>query len=89
MFTYECELTRSEWIFLPGGGAEYHVTANRFLRGMVRGLTGTMLHVGTGKISLAEFKKIIESLDASKTDFSVPGYGLCLIEVKFPTAKLL
>lgn len=89
VYTYECKLTRSEWIFLPGGGAQYHVTGNRFLRGMVRGLTGTMLQVGAGKLQLADFQMLIESMDASKTDFSVPGHGLCLMGVKFPFPDFL
>lgn len=84
VYTHECNLSHSKWIFLPGSFAQYEVTGNRFLRGMVRGLTGTMLQVGSGKLTLPQFKKLIESLDASRTDFSVPGSGLCLMEVKYP-----
>lgn len=84
VFTFECTLTKSEWVFSKDGKAAYFVTGNRFLRGMVRGLTGTMLKVGTGKISVNEFKAIIERMEANKTDFSVPGHGLCLMQVNFP-----
>jgi hypothetical protein len=62
----------------------YYVKANRFLRGMVRGLAGTMLQVGRGKISLAQFEEIIQAKDSSKANFAVPGKGLFLVEVQYP-----
>ena len=46
--------------------------------------TGTMLQVGRGKISLQQFRDIIEARDCTKADFSVPGHGLFLIKVNFP-----
>jgi tRNA pseudouridine38-40 synthase len=55
------------------------------LRGMVRGLVGTMLHVGRGKFSIEKFRSIIESKNTSDTDFSTPAKGLVLKEVKFNT----
>jgi tRNA pseudouridine38-40 synthase len=61
----------------------YNVCGSRFLRGMVRGLVGTMLKVGTGKISIASFKKIIESGDVSQVDFSTPARGLVLVSVNY------
>ena len=61
----------------------YTVVGNRFLRGMVRGLVGTMLLVGKGKHSIEDFKNIVESKDSSKTDFSAPAKGLVLLEVKY------
>jgi tRNA pseudouridine38-40 synthase len=64
-------------------GYSYHVTANRFLRGMVRGLVGTMLKVGRNKFSIDEFEKIIESKESSMVDFSVPAQGLTLVGVQF------
>ena len=78
-----CSLTRSEWArqedFLI-----YNVVGNRFLRGMVKGLVGTMLKVGTGKIGLSDLEKIINSRNCSNADFSVPSHGLFLIEVNYP-----
>ncbi len=79
---FKCTLFKSEWISHQGV-ITYNVEANRFLRGMVKGLVGTMLKVGTGKISLQVFKEIIEGQDSSKTDFSVPPHGLFLINVSF------
>ena len=61
----------------------YEVIANRFLRGMVRGLVGTMLKVGAGKLSLNEFVRLIKNNNCEKADFSVPARGLYLIEIKY------
>lgn len=81
--TFNCKILYSEWKVGPQG-AVYRVKANRFLRGMVRGLVGTMLQVGRGKISVDDFKKIIEARDCTRADFSVPGHGLFLQKVEYP-----
>jgi tRNA pseudouridine38-40 synthase len=80
--TFNCTIIKSEW-FVKDNLTIYHVEANRFLRGMVRGLVGTMLKVGTGKISLDQFRSIIESKDCTKADFSVPPHGLFLLKVMY------
>jgi tRNA pseudouridine38-40 synthase len=80
--TFNCTIIESEWRDVEDG-VEYRVKANRFLRGMVRGLVGTMLQVGRKKISVNEFKNIIECGDSSRVDFAVPGHGLCLEKVEF------
>lgn len=82
-FTNLCTVNESRWAF-EENRLFYTVTANRFLRGMVRGLTGTMLLVARGKYSLEHFRNMIESKDASATDFSVPGKGLILRRVLYP-----
>lgn len=81
--TFACRIMESEWME-EEGNMRYQVRANRFLRGMVRGLVGTMLQVGRGKISVEEFRDIIEGGDSSRVDFSVPGHGLCLEKVGYP-----
>lgn len=80
--TFECRILISEWT-KGEGELMYRVKANRFLRGMVRGLAGTMLQVGRGKINVSGFREIIKSGDSSKVDFSVPGHGLCLEKVEY------
>ena len=80
--TFICTIIKSEWV-LQNNLIIYNVEANRFLRGMVRGLVGTMLKVGTGKISLSDFCNIIESRDCTKADFSVPPQGLFLLKVLY------
>jgi tRNA pseudouridine38-40 synthase len=82
VYTHECSITKSEWS-MQNDLLLYNVTGNRFLRGMVRGLVGTMLLVGREKYSVDEFRKIIESNSSKKTDFSAPAHGLILKEVHF------
>ena len=62
----------------------FSITANRFLRGMVRALVGTLLSVGTGKISVKEFEAIVKSKDRKKAGMNVPAEGLYLVKVKYP-----
>jgi len=83
-----CSIEASYWI-KTDLGYEYNVKANRFLRGMVRGLVGTMLLVGKGKISIDDFCKIIEMKDASRADFSTPAHGLFLKAVNYPSNQFL
>lgn len=80
--TFMCNIIRSNWI-KEENQIVYNVVANRFLRGMVRGLVGTMLKVGTGKITIDEFIKVVKSKDCSNADFSVPPQGLFLINVSY------
>lgn len=80
-----CSLFKSEWI-QEGDFLVYNVVGNRFLRGMVKGLVGTMLKMSTGKISHDEFIEIINKKNNTKADFSVPPHGLYLIAVKYSFA---
>jgi pseudouridylate synthase I len=77
-----CRIEKSEWYF-EGNLIVYNVIANRFLRGMVKGLVGTMLRVGTNKISIAGFSNIIENKDCNKADFTPPSHGLFLQSVNY------
>lgn len=81
--TFECSIMKSIWL-KEGDCLIYNVQANRFLRGMVRAMTATMLKVGRGTISLPEFRRIIELKDCSKASFAVPGHGLFLTAVSYP-----
>jgi tRNA pseudouridine38-40 synthase len=80
--TFQCRIDESSWI-VNDKYYLYTVTANRFLRGMVRGLTATMLKVGRGRITIAEYRDIIESRDCTKASFAVPAEGLFLVSVNF------
>jgi tRNA pseudouridine38-40 synthase len=80
--THICALQQSSWL-KTDNGLVYIVRGNRFLRGMVRGLVGTMLLVGRKKITIAQLKAIIEAKDCTGADFSVPGHGLFLVKVEF------
>jgi tRNA pseudouridine38-40 synthase len=81
--TFQCLITQSSWQ-QEGNCLVYHVKANRFLRGMVRGLVSTMLNVARGHISLDNFRSIIEKRQQATADFSAPGKGLFLCRVNYP-----
>ncbi len=78
-----CEVKQAGWN-QKGELLVFRITANRFLRGMVRALVGTLLDVGTGKISEKEFREIIHSKDRKKAGMNVPPEGLYLVKVKYP-----
>lgn len=82
-YTNNCTILKSEWI-IKEDRIVYKVKANRFLRGMVRGLVGTMLMVAREDISLLDFKNIIEAKDCTKANFSTPAKGLYLTAVEYP-----
>ena len=85
--SFHCNILTSVW---EDGeeGLVYKVVANRFLRGMVRGLVGTMLQVGRGRLSVQEFAEILQRKDNRLADFSAPGHGLFLFRVSFPESLL-
>ncbi|MBK7128549.1 MAG: tRNA pseudouridine(38-40) synthase TruA [Crocinitomicaceae bacterium] len=78
-----CNITKAEWIITEHGYL-FTISANRFLRNMVRAITGTMIDVGLGKINLKEFETILQSADRGKAGTSVPAQGLNLINVEYP-----
>lgn len=82
VYTYVCNIQESHWE-KEGDMLIYRVRGNRFLRGMVRGLVGTMLKVGTNKLDIARFRDIFPLHDCSKVDFSAPAHGLTLLEVNY------
>ncbi|MDR2084218.1 MAG: tRNA pseudouridine(38-40) synthase TruA [Bacteroidales bacterium] len=67
----------------------FTITADRFLRNMVRAISGTMLEIGMNKITIDDFRNIIESQDRSNAGASVPAKGLCLTEVKYEGCKFV
>ncbi len=87
--TMECTLFRSEWVLdeaAPTGASRsmvFHISANRFLRGMVRLIVGMTLNVGLGKVELAEVQDALERQVLLKKSWSVPPQGLFLTEVKY------
>jgi tRNA pseudouridine38-40 synthase len=82
--TMFCQLQRSEWIFSTDGQeAVFHITSNRFLRGMVRLIVGMCLQVGTGQISLEEVKTALENQTPLKKANSAPPQGLFLTDIRF------
>lgn len=80
---YLCNVYEARWETLDGRYV-FIITANRFLRNMVRAIVGTMLEVGLHKIDMNEFRNIIEKGSRSDAGMSVPAQGLFLTEVEYP-----
>ncbi len=78
-----CDITQAEWN-QKGDMLVFTITANRFLRGMVRAVVGTLLDAGTGKITLDDIRTILKSKDRKKAGMNVPPEGLFLTSVKYP-----
>jgi len=81
--TYLCDVTKAAW-HQKGDLLVFTITANRFLRNMVRAIVGTLLDVGTGKSTIADVKSIINSKDRSEAGYSVPAKGLYLTRIIYP-----
>lgn len=81
--TYLCDITEASWK-QKDDVLIFTITANRFLRNMVRAIVGTLLDVGTGKSTMADVKSIINSKDRSKAGYSVPAKGLYLTCISYP-----
>jgi len=82
-----CDLRRAEWI-QDGYKLVFHITADRFLRNMVRAVVGTLLEVGRGKLSLDQFTQIIEGGKRTQAGESVPAQGLHLTEIRYAEEKI-
>ena len=80
--TNNCKISRAEWVKVDGG-LVFHISADRFLRNMVRAVVGTLIQVGRGEIQPYEVRTIIQSKSRSKAGASVPACGLYLTEVKY------
>ena len=82
--TFNCRIDRAYWEPKPNDDLTFHIRADRFLRGMVRAIVGTLLAVGQGRLSVAEFEKIIEAKDRKRAGRAVPAEGLSLVAVGYP-----
>ena len=81
--TFECSVSKAFWQ-VEGTHLYFHISANRFLRGMIRGLVGTLLQVGRGQISLEQWLDIVAAHNEQRVDFSTPAYGLYLSAIEYP-----
>jgi tRNA pseudouridine38-40 synthase len=78
-----CNILEAKWID-SDSMLVFEISANRFLRNMVRAITGTLLEVGQGKLSLDGFKNVIEARNRERAGFSVPAHALFLEKVIYP-----
>lgn len=86
--TFLCSIIESRWVE-ENGCLVYQVKANRFLRGMVRGLVGTMIRVARGNMTFKDFQQLIGQQNQSTADFSAPAKALFLVHVAYPDELFL
>jgi len=82
---YLCDILEANWYMDAEGQLIFQVTANRFLRGMVRAIVGNLLEVGLGKLTIPDFEYILEQKDRSLSANLAPACGLTLKKVSYPT----
>lgn len=85
--TYNCSITEAFWEQTEDE-LIFHISANRFLRNMVRAIVGTLLDIGLGKNSVEFLKEILKSEDRSMAGTSVPAHGLYLTKIEYPKTAL-
>ena len=78
-----CQVTKAEWIQTSDSSWYFEITANRFLRNMVRAVVGTLIDVGRGKLTLDDFKKVIEGKRRTEAGESMPANALFLEEIVY------
>lgn len=78
-----CHVTRACWVQLSDHEWRFEITADRFLRNMVRAIVGTLMEVGRGTLTLDGFRKVIEQKDRCAAGDSVPARGLFLVNVEY------
>jgi tRNA pseudouridine38-40 synthase len=81
--TNNCKIHSARWA-KAGHTLVFTITADRFLRNMVRAIVGTLIDVGRHKITMDDFRSVIGQKDRSMAGFSVPAHGLFLHSVKYP-----
>ena len=79
-----CHVSQAVWS-KEGNLIRFNISADRFLRNMVRAIVGTILDIGTGKTSLEDLKTILASGNRTEAGRSVPAHGLYLTAVEYPT----
>lgn len=81
--TNDCTVTEAHWDNIAPDAWRFTITANRFLRNMVRAIVGTLVEVGRGKMSVEDFRRVIEDKNRCSAGESVPGNALFLADVKY------
>lgn len=81
--TYHCNITHAQWT-KTGNELHFTITANRFLRNMVRAIVGTLLDIGLGKATPESIRVVIEKKSRSEAGISVAACGLHLVKIQYP-----
>lgn len=79
-----CHVTQAHWQQIAPSQWRFEITANRFLRNMVRAVVGTLIEVGRGRLSLDDFRTVIEGKRRSDAGESMPGNALFLVDITYP-----
>ena len=86
--TFLCNITKAIWK-KNGNKIVFTITANRFLRNMVRAIVGTLIEIGLGKKNCTHMNQIIQSKNRSLAGHSVPAEGLFLTQINYPNSIYL
>ena len=78
-----CDIKEAYWKEVTPGQWCFTITANRFLRNMVRAIVGTLVEVGRGRMEVEDVRRIIEAKDRCQAGESVPGKALFLVDIKY------
>ena len=78
-----CSVKHAEWTRVGDDLWQFEITADRFLRNMVRAVVGTLIEVGRGRLSLADFKRVVELKDRCAAGDSMPGNALSLVDIQY------
>lgn len=78
-----CNVTEARWTREGENTWRFTITANRFLRNMVRAIVGTLIEVGRGRMTVDEFCQVIEQKNRCSAGDSVPGHALFLVDVSY------
>lgn len=81
--TNDCTITEAHWDRVGDSQWRFTITANRFLRNMVRAIVGTLVEVGRGRMTIGQLRQVIEAKDRCRAGDSVPGNALFLVEVEY------
>ncbi len=84
VYTNNCRVVQAEWEWQGDQHLAFHISADRFLRNMVRAIVGTSLEIGRGLQPVSHMHTVIQSRNRSMAGTSVPAYGLFLTEVVYP-----
>lgn len=78
-----CHVTKAEWVQTSATSWYFEITANRFLRNMVRAVVGTLIDVGRGRLTLDDFRKVIEGKRRTAAGESMPANALFLENIRY------
>ena len=84
--SFDCRIFEANWIQIKNQ-LIFTITADRFLRNMVRAIVGTLVYVGLKKITVEDFENIIKSKNRNNAGFSVPAQGLFLTKIEYDFIK--